>query len=95
MGIIKRYFLTPMFKLAAVTAVAAAGSADFQETAELFQIKMKQEELEALEEKGDDLQRESMEYEIQMQKSHHGRQFEREVQALVKTDEVAAVGKFI
>jgi len=84
-----------MFKLAAVTAVAAASTADFQETAEMFQIRMKQEELEALEKHGKALEYESKKYEMQMQNSHHGKQFEMEVQALAKTHEVQAVGKFV
>jgi len=56
---------------------------------------MKQEELEALEHHGKALERESMKYEHQMQASHHGKQFEAEVQALVQTKEFHAVGQFI
>jgi len=84
-----------MFKLAAVTAVAAAGSADFQETAELFQIKLHQQEVMKLEAKAKALERESMKYEHQMQASHHGKQFEGEVKALVHTKEFVALAKFV
>lgn len=36
-----------------------------------------------------------MRYERQMQTSHHGKQFEGEVKALVHTDEFVAVAKYI
>jgi len=36
-----------------------------------------------------------MKYERQMQASHHGKQFEGEVKALVHTDEFAAIAKYI
>jgi hypothetical protein len=84
-----------MFKLAAGAAVVAAGSADFKETAEMFKVTLKQEEVEGLEHHAQALERESMKYEHQMQGSHHGKQFEAEVHAVANTKEFHALGHLI
>jgi hypothetical protein len=53
-----------MFKLAAVTAVAAAASMEeMQQTAELFTITLKEEEIKPLKHKAMELKHESMKYE--------------------------------
>ena len=52
-----------MYKLAAVTAVAAAANIEeFQQTAELFKIKLHQQEVEGLEAHAQALQHESMKF---------------------------------
>ena len=85
-----------MYKLAAVTAVAAAANIDeFKQTAEMFKITLHQQEVEGLEHHAQALERESMKYEHQMQNSHHGKQFQGEVEALVHTKEFVSLAKFL
>jgi hypothetical protein len=85
-----------MYKLAALTAiVAAAPIEEYKQTAELFTIKLKQEEVEGLEKHGKALKYESMKYEDQMMHSQHGQQFQAEGKALVHTKEFVALAKFV
>merc|ERR1711998_78872 len=92
----QKILFNQMYKLAAVSAVAAATSIqDFKQTAEIFQITLKQQEVMGLEKHAQALQHESMKYEQQMQGSHHAKQFEGEVQALVHTKEFVALVKFV
>merc|ERR1711957_41105 len=85
-----------MYKLAAVTAIAAAASIDeYKQTAELFTIQLKQEEVEGLEKHGKALEREGQKYEMQMQKSAHAQQFQMEGEALVHTKEFVALAKLV
>ena len=85
-----------MYKLAALTAVAAAGSIDeYKETAELFTIKVHEQEVMGLEKHAKALERESMKYDRQLAQSHHGEQFGDEVKALVHTKEFVALAEFV
>jgi len=85
-----------MYKLAAVTAVAAAASIDeFKETAEMFKITVHQQEAMKLEHHARALEMESKKYEMQMQNSAHGKQFEKEVVALVHSKEFVELVKFV
>merc|ERR1711865_429376 len=85
-----------MYKLAAVTAIAAAASIDeYKQTAELFTIQLKQEEVEGLQKHGKALEREGQKYEMQMQKSAHAQQFQMEGEALVHTKEFVALAKLV
>ena len=74
----RRYLAAPSRCVQRVraAAVVAAGSADFKETAEMFKVTLKQEEVEGLEHHAQALERESMKYEHQMQASKHGEVFE-------------------
>jgi len=85
-----------MYKLAAVTAIAAAATVeDFKETADMFKITLKQQEVEGLEHHAQELQAEEQKYQMQMQNSPHGQQFQMEAQALVHTQEFVALAKYI
>jgi hypothetical protein len=85
-----------MYKLAAVTAIAAAATVeDFKETADMFKITLKQQEVQGLEHHAQKLQAEEQKYQMQMQNSPHGKQFEMEAQALVHTQEFVALAKYV
>ena len=84
-----------MFKLAVGTAVVAAGSADFRETAEMFKVTLKQEEVEGLEQHADALERESRKYEMQMQQSQHGRVFQHQVEMVGQTAEFHSLINYV
>ena len=85
-----------MFKLAAVTAVAAAASMEeFQQTAELFTVTLKEEEVKPLKHKAMELKHESMKYEKMMEASAHPKKFQAEAHALAKSEEFQALVHFV
>ena len=85
-----------MFKLAALSATAAAATmSEMKDTVELFTVKFKQEEVEALEPKVRAFEQEQRKYEMQMQNSVHPQQFQQEFQALAQTHEFGALAQYM
>merc|ERR1711907_208455 len=87
-----------MFKFAALTAAVSAGWRDEieQESAlEMWKYTVHEKEMAGLKKHADALEAESKKYEMQMQKSAHGKQFEAEVTALVHTKEFVALAKYV
>jgi hypothetical protein len=66
----------------------------FQETADLFTVKLKQEEVEGLEDHWNAVGKKEMAYGKMMQGTHHAKQFQAEAKALVHTKEFMALAKF-
>ena len=83
-----------MFKLAALSATAATMS-EMKDTVELFTVKFKQEEVEALDTKVRAFELEEQKYEMQMQNSVHPQQFQQEFQALAQTNEFGALAQYM
>ena len=84
-----------MYKLAAVTAVVAAGSGKFAETAEMFQIEFRQKRVEMLEEHARATEKAFQDYEMKMQNSPHAKQFEEEVKAVMHTPQFVRLGEYV
>ena len=87
-----------MFKFAALTAAVSAGWRDEieQESAlEMWKYTVHEKEMKGLEHHAKALEIESKKYEMQMQHSAHGKQFEAEVTALVHTKEFVALAKYV
>ena len=85
-----------MFKLATLSAVTAAASVEeFQNTIDMFKMTFKQQEVEGLEKHGKALERESQKYEMELQGSKHGQQFQMEAQAIAQTQEFKNLGMYM
>lgn len=85
-----------MFKLAALTATAAAASmSEIQDTVDMFKITVKQREVEGLEKKAYKLEEANRNYDLKMRQSPYIQEFQAEAQALVHTQEFVAIAKYM
>ena len=86
-----------MFKLAALTATVSASAfmEEMEQTAELFTIRVKEQEVNQLEEKTIKLEGEQRKFTQQFQMSQHPQKFQQEFQALVQTKEFVNIAKYM